>query len=49
MTLVMNQLLDSKLTEDNNEEGKDKNKLTKKQEDGAMVLWDYISLFDTEE
>ena len=49
MTLVMNQLLDSKLTEDNDEEGKDNNKLTENQEDDAMVLWDRVSLFDTEE
>ena len=49
MTLVMNQLLDSKLTEDNDEEGKDNNKLTEKQEDDAMVLWDCVSLFDAEE
>ena len=49
MTLVMNQLLDSKLTEDSDEEGKDNNKSIEKQEDEAMVLWDYVSLFDTEE
>ena len=49
MTLVMNQLLDSKFTEDNDEEGKDSNKLTEKQEDDSMVLWDCVSLFDTEE
>ena len=30
MTLVMNQLLDSKLTKDNDEEGKDNNKSTEK-------------------
>ena len=30
MTLVMDQLLDSKLTEDNDEEGKDNNKSTEK-------------------
>ena len=48
MTLVMNQLLDSKLTEANDEEEKG-NKPTKKQEDDALVLWDYVSLFDTEE
>ena len=35
MTLVMNQLLDSKLTEDD--------------EQDALVLWDCVSLFDTEE
>ena len=49
MTLVMNQLLDSKLTKDNNEEGKDNNQSTEKQEDEAMVLWDCVSLFDDEE
>ena len=49
MTLVMNQLLDSKLTEDNDEEGKENNKSTEKQEDEAMVLWDCVSLFDTKE
>ena len=49
MTLVMNQFLDSKLTEDNDEEGKDNNKSTEKQEDEAMVLWNCVSLFDAEE
>ena len=49
MKLVMNQLLDSKLTEDNDEEGKDKNKPTEKHEDEAMVLWDCVSLFDGKE
>ena len=48
MTLVMNHLLDSKLTEDNDEEEKG-GKATEKQENDAMVLWDYVSLFDTEE
>ena len=48
MTLVVNPLLDSKLTEANDEEEKG-NKSTEKQEDDAMVLWDYVSLFDTEE
>ena len=48
MTLVMNQLLDSKLTETDEEEEKD-NKPTKKQEDDALVLWDRVSLFDTED
>ena len=48
MILVMNQLLDSKLTEANDEEEND-NKSTKKQEDAhAMVLWDCVSMFDTE-
>ena len=48
MTLVMNQLLDSKLIETDNEEEKN-NQSTKKQEDDALVLWDCVSLFDTEE
>ena len=48
MTLVMNQLLDSKLTEADDEEEK-RNKSTEKQEDDALVLWDCVSLFDTEE
>ena len=38
MTLVMNQLLDSKLIEANDEEEKDH----------ATFLWDYVSIFDTE-
>ena len=49
MTLVMNQLLDSKLTEADDEERKDNNKSTEKQEDDAMVLWDCVSLFYTGE
>ena len=44
MTLVMNQLLDSKLTEANDEEEKG-NKSTKKREEDALVLWDYVSMF----
>ena len=48
MTLVMNQLLDSKLTESDNEEEKN-SKPTEKQEDDALVLWDRVSLFDTED
>ena len=48
MTLVMNQLLDSKLTKADEEEGKD-NQPTEKQEEDALVLWDCVSLFDTEE
>ena len=38
MTLVMNQLLDSKLTEDEDEERKDSNTSMKEQEDDTMVL-----------
>ena len=48
MILVMNQLLDSKSTEADEEEEKG-NKSTEKQEDDALVLWDCVSLFDTEE
>ena len=48
MTLVMNQLLDSKLTEVDEEEEKN-NQPTKKQEEDALVLWDCVSLFDTED
>ena len=47
MTLVMNQLLDSKLTKDS--KGKEKNNKTiEKQEDDTMFLWDGVSIFDTE-
>ena len=48
MTMVMNQLLDSKLTKDSKEEEKN-NKTIEKQEDDTMFLWDCVSLFDTEE
>ena len=48
MTLVMNQLLDSKLIEDNDQEEKN-NQPIEKQEEDALVLWDCVSLFDTEE
>ena len=47
MTLVMNQLLDSKLTETDKEEEND-NQPTEKQEEDALVLWDCVSMFDTE-
>ena len=46
MTLVMNQLLDSKLTETDNEEEKDDQSIEKQEEDGLM-LWDCVSMFDT--
>ena len=46
MTLVMNQLLDSKLIETDEEEEKN-NQSTKKQEEDALVLWDCVSMFDT--
>ena len=48
MTMVMNQLLDSKLTETDEEEEK-YNQSTGKHEEDTLVLWDYVSLFDTEE
>ena len=48
MTLVMNQLLDTKLTEANDEEVKG-GKSIEKQENDALVIWDCVSLFDTEE
>ena len=47
MALVMNQLLDSKLTETGKEDKKD-NQSTEKQGEDTLVLWDYVSMFDTE-
>ena len=44
MTLVMNQLLDSKLTETSKEE-ENANEPMKKQEEGTLVLWDCVSSF----
>ena len=46
MKLVMNQLLDSKLTEDSDEEEKGNQTIEKKEND-SMFLWDCVSLFDT--
>ena len=48
MTLVMNQLLDSKLTKDSGKE-ENKNKTIEKQDNDSMFLRDGASLFDTEE
>ena len=48
MTLVMNHLLDSKLIEDDEKE-ENYNQPIKKREEDALVLWDCVSLFDTEE
>ena len=48
MTLVMNQLFDSKLTEIGKEEEKN-NEPTEKQEEDTLVLWDWVSMFDIEE
>ena len=47
MKLVMNQLLDSKLTETDEEEEKDNQSIEKHEED-TLVLLDCVSLFDTE-
>src|SRR5882757_3001348 len=47
MTLVMNQLLDSKLTEDSGEEKKNSQTIERHEND-TMFLWDCVSLFDTE-
>ena len=49
VTLVMNQLLDSRLTEEGDEERKENTTSTKEQEEETMVLWDSVSLFDAEE
>ena len=42
MTLVMNQLQDSKLTETDNEEEKN-NQPIEKQEENALYLWDCLT------
>ena len=51
MTLVMNQLLDSRLTEEGDEERKENSASTstKEQEEETMALWNSVSLFDAEE
>ena len=46
MTLVMNQLLDSKLTKDSGEEEKSIQTI-ERQDNDTMFLWDCVSLFDT--
>ena len=48
MTLVMNKLLGSKLTEDSDEE-EEKNQTIEKQDNDTMFLWNGISLFNTKE
>ena len=48
MTLVMNQLLDSKLTETGEEEKKD-HEPTETQEEDTLVLWDCVSMFNMED
>ena len=47
MTLVMNQLLDSKQTETEEERGKDHEPI-ETQEEGTLVLWDYVCMFNME-
>ena len=48
MSLVMNKLLNSKLTEDTGEEG-GKEQDIEKQDDDSMLLWNGVSLFNIEE
>ena len=51
MTLVMNQMLDSRLTEEDEDE-KNENAAstsTKGQEDETMALWNFVSLLDAKE
>ena len=51
MMLVMNQLLDSRLTEEGDGERKENSASTstKEQEEETMALWNSVSLFDAEE
>ena len=48
MTLVMNKLLDSKLTKDSGKK-EEKNQTIEKQDDDIIFLWNGSSLFNTEE
>ena len=48
MTLVMNRLLDPKLTKDSGQE-ENKNQIIEKQDIDNMFSWNGVSLFDTEE
>ena len=48
MYLVMNKLLNPKLTKDSGEKG-GKEQTIEKQEDDTMFLWNGVSLFNTEE
>ena len=48
MTLVMNQLLDSKLTETSEEKEKDHEPKEKQVED-TLFLWDCVSMFNMED
>ena len=47
MTLVMNHLLDSKLTKDSGDEKK-RIQTIERQDNDTMFLWDCVWLFDTE-
>ena len=51
MTLVMNQMLDSRLTEEDDDEKKENaaSTSTKEQEEETMALWSSVSLLDAEE
>ena len=51
MTLVMNQMLDSILTEEDEDEKKESaaSVSTKEQEEETMALWNSVSLLDAEE
>jgi len=51
MTLVMNQMLDSRLTEEDDDDRKESvaSTSTKEQEEETMALWSSISLLDAEE
>ena len=51
MMLVINQLLDSRLTEEGEEERKETSTSTstKEQDEETMALWNSVSLFDAEE
>ena len=48
ISLVMNKLLDSKLTEDSSKKGGEEQTI-EKGEDDAMLLWNGVSLFNIEE
>ena len=48
MSLVMNKLLDSKLTEDSSKKGGEEQTI-EKGDDDAMLLWNGVSLFNIEE
>ena len=48
MTLVMNKLLDSKLTQ-TVDEGEKGHEPTETQEEDTMLLWDFVSMFSIED